>query len=87
MKKSKRKVKFSSALQVRYGAAFKFFTAIAVIIGVIALLSGFICAMWQFGYVIAYIGLGAVAACLLNRFSKRTIVVDKEDAPKKEYKK
>jgi len=91
--KNSRKVKVSSAFQVKCGAVIGSVATIAVIIGLVAILSGFVCALWHFGYTIAYIGLGAIVGYILNRVSKKTLVVEekdneeKKDAPRKEYKK
>lgn len=97
MKNSKKKLRVSSAYQLKCGAAVGSIATIAILIGLVAILSGFICALWQFGYMIAYVGLGAIVGYLLNRFSKKTLVVEGKDDeemkcgapknPKKEYKK
>lgn len=96
MKNSRKKVKVNSVLQVKCGAVIGSIATIAVLIGLVAILSGFVCALWQFGYMIAYVGLGAIVGYILNRVSKKTLVVEEKDDeekkcapknPKKEYKK
>mgnify|MGYP003300553416 CR=1 FL=1 len=96
MKNSKKKVRVSSAYQVKCGAVIGSVITIAVIVGLVAILSGFVCALWHFGYMIAYVGLGAIVGYILNRVSKKTLVVEEKDDeekkcapknPRKEYKK
>lgn len=83
--------KYSPARQLKCGAAVGSVATVAVIIGLVAVLSGFICALWHFGYIAAYIGLGAIVGYVLNRSKvvdeKRSKVIRRKEVKKVAKKK